>query len=178
MKKKLTLTLLLVVMQLISLYAQESIEASPSNVNLGIGIGMDYGGFGGKFSFLPSQKFALFAGVGYNLLEIGFNGGVQYRFSPDKKICPTLGAMYGYNSVIVIKGAEQYSKTYYGPSVFFSLEFKSGKNPKNYFSTGLVIPFRSQEYKDDLNDLDNNPNIKLETKPLPFGISAGFHFGL
>jgi len=138
---------------------------------------LDYGGFGGRLSFLPTQNIALFGALGYNLNGAGFNAGAQYRFSPDKPICPTLGAFYGYNAVIVVQGAEQHDKTYYGPNFSFGLEFKAKRKPKNFSTIELIIPLRSDQYSKDFKALEDDPSIEIKSKPLPITISFGYHFG-
>lgn len=162
----------------VEIYSQEETTNEFSRVNIGIGMGLDYGGFGGRLSVLPSKHFSIFGAAGYNLLEMGFNAGVQARFVPDNNVCPTLGAMYGYNGVIVIKGAEQYNKTYYGPTFSFGLEFKSSKKPKNFYVLELLLPIRPKAFNQDFEDIENNPFIKVESKPFPIGFSLGIHFGV
>lgn len=159
-------------------YSQEETANEFSRVNMGFGMGLDYGGFGGRLSVLPSKYFSIFGAAGYNLLGLGINGGIQARFMPDKNVCPTFGAMYGYNGVIVIKGAEQYNKTYYGPTFSVGLELKSSKNPKNFYVLELLLPIRPKEFNQDFEDIENNPFIEVESKPLPIGISLGIHFGV
>src|SRR5688572_16894378 len=64
--------------------------ASTSKANFGLGLGVDYGGIGGRFSFQASPAVALFAGLGYNLAGAGFNAGGIVRLAPEKRITPTL----------------------------------------------------------------------------------------
>lgn len=173
MKKPIVLTLALAC----SICAVAQDETDPSRGDFGIGLGMDYGAFGGRFAFRPSSpSFGLFVGLGYNLNGLGYNIGASWRISPDKKTVPYLSAMYGYNAVIVIDGASQYNKTYYGPSVGFGLEFHSRKK-SNYFNLELFLPFRSSEFTNDLNAIKNNPMFKLQSEPWPVAISLGYHWG-
>src|SRR5688500_2681995 len=79
-------------------------EEEPSMVNFGLGIGLSYGGIGARLEFLPVQNFALFAGAGFNFHKVGFNAGGIVRFLPEKRACPILMGMYGYNGVIVVVG--------------------------------------------------------------------------
>lgn len=152
-------------------------ENNASSVNLGIGLGIDYGGlFGARLTVLPTENVALFGSFGYNLIGIGFNAGGTFRISPTKNVCPTVGLMYGYNAVIKIVGAEEYNKTYYGPTISLGLEFKPQR--KGYWNIELLLPFRSKAYKDDLDDLKNDPAIELKSEPLPVGFSVGYHFWL
>ena len=156
-------------------FAQDATE--PSRGDFGIGLGLDYGAFGGRFAFRPAPSFGLFVGLGYNLDGLGYNFGASWRMSPEKKTVPYLSAMYGYNGVIVIDGASQYNKTYYGPSVGFGLEFHSRKKPANYFNLEIILPFRPSEFTDDLNAIKNNPMFKLQSEPWPVAISLGYHWG-
>ena len=85
---------------------EESLQIpSSSRMNIGFGIGRDYGGLGGRLTFLPAERLAVFGAVGYNIVGLGLNGGAYYRISPQKKICPFIGAMYGYNGAIKVTGA-------------------------------------------------------------------------
>jgi len=154
--------------------AQEN--STPSKVNLGLGMGLDYGGFGGRFTFVPAKNFALFGGVGYNLLGLGYNFGGTYRILPDKRICPTISAMYGYNGVIKISGAWSFEETYFGPTFGIGLEFRPQR--KGYWNLELLVPIRSKDYHDDMDAIKNDPNIELKSEPLPIGISVGYHFWL
>jgi hypothetical protein len=156
-------------------YSQDS--ADESKGDFGIGIGLDYGAIGGRFAFRPSPKVALLAGLGYNLNGLGYNFGAALRLSPGKRTVPYLSAIYGYNGVIVIDGASQYNKTYYGPSVGFGLEFHSKKKTGNYFNLEMFVPFRSSEFTNDLNAIKNNPSFKLQSEPWPIAISLGYHWG-
>ena len=142
-------------------------------VNMGFGLGMDYGGIGLRVNGLVSKTTMLFGGLGYNFNGAGFNAGTWFRLAPLKKVCPTLGVMYGYNAVIVVKGASEYNKTYYGPSIGAGMEIRS-RHSNNFVNLELLIPFRSQEYSRDIDMIRSNPYVDLN-EPLPFTISIGFH---
>lgn len=105
--------------------------------NIGVGGGIDYGGFGGRFSILTSERLEFFGAIGYNLLGLGLNAGVDYRLLPQSRICPYFGAMYGYNAVIKVTGAKMYNQTYYGPSWNLGLEFWSRRN-SSFFNFELI----------------------------------------
>jgi hypothetical protein len=144
--------------------------------SLGLGLGLDYGGIGIKLSGALSEPVALFAGLGYNFGGVGFNGGFTARLAPKKRIIPTLTAMYGYNAVIkVTTPGEDFNKTFYGPTVGFGLEFHGKYKTKNYFNLEILIPIRSQEYRDTLDDLDYS-GVDINELP-PIAVSLGYHFG-
>ena len=104
---------------------------------------------------MPSEKFGLFGSLGYNLVGIGFNGGINYKFSPDKKVCPTLGAMYGYNGVIKIEDSNggKSGGVYYGPSFCVGIELKNRGENGNFWNFEIVLPIRSKEFSDDIDQL-------------------------
>lgn len=143
--------------------------------NMGFGAGIDYGGFGCRFTILPSERLEFFGALGYNLLGFGLNAGLDYRLAPKSRICPYIGAMYGYNAFIKIAGATRYNQTYYGLSCNLGLEFWSKRSP-NYFNLELIVPIRTSEYYNDIKNLKNNPLITFSNEPLPIGISIGYHF--
>ena len=105
-----------------------------------------------------------------------FRSGGTYRILPDKRICPTISAMYGYNGVIKISGAWSFEETYYGPTFGIGLEFRPQR--KGYWNIELLVPIRSKDYHDDMDAIKNDPNIELKSEPLPIGISVGYHFWL
>jgi hypothetical protein len=122
--------------------------------------------------FAPVKWVALFGAIGYNLNGAGYNGGLVFRVLPDKKVCPYVTGMYGYNAVIVIEGLSERNKTYFGPSLGGGIELRMRN--RNFWNFGLLFPFRSAEFRDDFDDLKNNPSIEI-TEPLPVQISVGYH---
>lgn len=158
-----------------------------SRLHIGIGTGMDYGGIGFKIEYLPTKYLGVFGGVGYNLVGLGVNGGLQFRPLPDKKIQPILMAMYGYNGVLKITGSnnnnlQQYgldgiSKSYYGFSVGIGGELKVG-HKGNRLYLGIWLPVRSQEFHDNYDIMRNSPYLTKQTDVLPIAYSIGFNFAL
>ena len=146
--------------------------------NLGLGLGIDYGGFGAQVQCRPAPPLVMFAGVGYALAGFGYNVGAQGRILPNAKWCPFVAAMYGYNAVIVVKGADQYNGIYYGPSVGVGLEDHRRDNAANFWRFELILPFRPQEFQDDIDALKKNPAIDIKSEPPPVSFSVAYHFGL
>jgi hypothetical protein len=156
--------------------AEDNVFEGPKQ-NIGIGLGLDYGGvIGFRYTYMVAPKFGMFGSLGYVLVGPGFNFGATYKFSPDKKVTPTLGAMYGYNAAIKVVGASEFDKIYYGPSFSFGVEVKTRRNEKNFWNFELVLPIRSSEYKDDMDALLNNPDIDI-SEGMPIAFSIGYHFG-
>lgn len=146
--------------------------------NIGMGLGLDYGGLlGFRYTYMTSPKFGLFGSLGYILVGPGFNFGANYKFTPEKKVTATLGAMYGYNAAIKVVGASEFDQIYYGPSFSVGVEVKNRRNQRNFWNFELVVPIRSSEYQDDMDALLNNPDIEI-SEALPIAFSVGYHFGL
>ena len=150
--------------------------ASPDpKMNIGLGLGLDYGGLGGRITFLPVKKIGIFGAIGYALVDFGYNVGASVRITPDNKICPTVAFMYGYNGVINVKNAAKFDKIYYGTSLAAGLEIHFRAKP-NFLNVELVVPFRSSTFHDDWDKLKQMSNIVVESEPLPVTISIGYHF--
>jgi hypothetical protein len=148
-----------------------------SGASFGLGCGIDYGGIiGTRLTLLPDPHVGLFVAGGYALAGAGFNGGIMVRLQPHKKYVPTISGMYGYNAVILIKNAPQYSKLYYGTSIGFGIISRSNRHEGNYWHYEIILPFRSSEFDHDYNVLKNNPNITFNNSPLPVLFSFGYHF--
>lgn len=144
---------------------------------LGIGLGLDYGGIGARLTITPTTNFGVFIAVGYNLQKAGLNGGLTYKFLPDKRVSPVMHVMYGYNAVIIVEGLEQYNKTYYGLTVGGGIELNM-RRTSNYWSFELLYSFKSSEYERDWDAIKNNPSIEVSADPLPVTISVGYHFNI
>lgn len=174
----LVLTYLYVVLFVSRSYAQNSEMPAPFySSNLGIGGGIDYGGIGLRYSYLPDKHVSIFIAGGYNFFEFAYNTGMCYRIAPETKISPYIGIMYGYNGVIMIENAEWYNKTYYGASITFGIEpFR--RRSRNFWNFELIIPIISQQFQDDWNDIKANPGIVIKNDLMPVLFSIGYHIGL
>lgn len=156
-------------------YTRYDIPEPEPKMNIGLGLGLDYGGIGGRITFLPVKKLGIFAGIGYALVDFGYNIGAHVRITPDNRICPTFGAMYGYNGIIKVQNASKYDKVYYGTSLSGGMEIHFGGRP-NYMNLELVVPFRSKSFHDDWDTVKQLPNISIQADPLPIAFSIGYHF--
>ncbi len=161
-------------------YVQQRPAAAPSGMewNLGLGLGIDYGGIGAQVQCRPAKPLVVFAGGGYAFAGFGYNVGAQGRILPDAKWCPFVAAMYGYNAVIVVKGADQYNGIYYGPSVGLGVENHHRDNEGSFWRFELILPFRPVEFQEDIDALKKKPNIDVRSEPPPFSFSVAFHFGV
>lgn len=151
-------------------------SSSKGKAVVGLGMGLPYGGFGGRLSINPLDQVALFGGLGYNLVGVGYNVGMQYIVPSEKQAEFFLTAMYGYNAVIKIKGTNLYNDSYNGVSAGAGLRINSKQNKGMFWDFGVLIPARSQEYRDDWDRLNNNQMIENLSKASPVLIFVGLNF--
>jgi Outer membrane protein beta-barrel domain len=146
-----------------------------SKANVGFGLGMDYGGIGGRITYIPINRIGLFAAAGFNLNSLGYNIGGQVRFPTEKKVDLYVAAMYGYNAVLIVTGDQSKKTTYYGPTVGAGLELKLGGS-KTFLNFELLVPFRKSQYQKDIDAL--KASGATVSPVIPIGLSVGFHFRL
>ncbi|MDL5047678.1 hypothetical protein QQ054_16810 [Oscillatoria amoena NRMC-F 0135] len=139
-----------------------------SNGSIGFGIGLEYGGFGTKLALGTARPVGLFVGLGYNLDRLGYNAGLDFKFTPRKSTTVYITAMYGYNGVIIYEGGGP-DKTYYGFSVGMGVKLTGKYRQKNYTSLSFLVPFRDQEFIDVAKS--NNQFI------MPVLFSLGYNLG-
>ena len=173
-----TLTNIVFCFLTISLYGQTyvrenaDVDESFSKANLGIGIGLDYGGIGGRLSITPSRNFGLFGGVGYAIAGVGYNVGLNGLFNYKKRAQGYLTGMYGYNAALLVTGTVEFKKLYYGITFGGGLLLHS-RNGQNYWNFGLLIPIRDPEFQNQITSFQNQ-GIDMSDVP-PIGISVGYH---
>lgn len=138
----------------------------------GFGAGLDYGGLGLRMEFAAAENFSVFAGAGYNLVDLAYNAGVMYKINPSKKITPMLLAMYGYNAAIKFPNNSALSKTYYGFTLGAGAELKYKERSK--LTAEVLFPLRNSQFKQDYENL----KPLLENKILPITFSLGYNFVL
>lgn len=150
------------------------------NVDIGFGLGLDYGGIIGiKVEYSPVKHLGIFASGGLQLSGFGWQVGTIGYFvkkTNTKKVRPYGKFMYGTNASIYVQDMEELNKLYLGPSFGFGIEFRFGHARSHGLNADLNFPIRSQDYHDDWEALKNNPAIEILSEPLPFTFSVGYHF--
>lgn len=133
-------------------------------VSLGFGIGLDYGGIGGKLELFPTAPLGLFAGVGSNIAGTGFNAGLDLNFRPYKPTTPFFLVMYGYNTVV--------DETFVFKGFSFGLggKFGLGLEKKSNLALALIYPIREQGLQSSIS--------QGFVKASPILFSAGINFNL
>ncbi|PWA05664.1 hypothetical protein [Flavobacterium psychrotolerans] len=183
MKMFKTLLLLSLFITTINIRAQDNTATTKQidKTTLGIGLGQDYGGFGVNVLYYPVNQLGLFGGVGYAFAGVGYNVGGKFRFiskTHTTKVDPYILAMYGYNAAIAVKNATQYNKLFYGTTFGFGLDFQSKAINKGYWTLALLVPIRSPDVDQYMDDLKENHGIEFKSKLLPIGFSIGYRFKL
>ncbi len=159
--------------------SQTATHSGMDKASIGFGLGMNFGGIGGNFLVYPHKNIGIFGGVGYAYAGAGFNVGTKIRFttnSPTAKVTPYALLMYGYNAAIVVKGADELNKIFYGPTVGFGIDFNTNRAKKGYWTVAILIPIRSSDVKNYIDDLKNNHGVKLDNDLMPITFSVGYRF--
>jgi hypothetical protein len=148
-------------------------------LDLGFGIGIDYGGLLGiQFGAAPVKHLTIFAAGGYYILGFGWQLGLKGLIFPKTSrysVRPFLKCMYGTHSIILVDGTSEYDKIYKGFTPGFGAEFRFGKQKKNGFDVELNFPLRSPEYWDDYYAMKHDPRLEVSQEPIPVTFSMGFH---
>ena len=161
---------------IILLFGRNMYGQDGQQVFLGLGSGLDFGGIGGKIEYLPVKHLGIFGGLGYNLVSVGWNVGATFKIMPDKRVSPNLMFLYGYNKVFITFGVPEYNLTTYGVTIGGNLDVKIGRKG-NKLSVGLLVPIKSQEYKDHLEIIKNDAIVDVFFD-LPVAICVGYNFKL
>jgi hypothetical protein len=159
--------------------AQVAAPELPGNdiISAGLGFGLDYGGFGANLLVYPQKNIGFFAGVGYALVAMGYNGGVKLRLtSPKTNVDPYLLAMYGYNTAFMVSGASEYNRLFNGPSFGIGIDLGQKPGKFGYWALTILVPVRSSEFEDYKNDLINRGIIEEDVFMLPIAFSFGYRF--
>lgn len=143
----------------------------------GFGLGLEYGGLGVRFGYNVADKLNLFTGIGYNLNKVGFNAGLAYDFANINRTSFYVSGMGGYNAVTAVEGAPEYTQTFYGASLGIGLKMETKRTPGNYFQFGLILPMRSQAFRDMMDDIKNDPRVASVSEPWPVLICIGYNAG-
>lgn len=166
---------LIVVMFLMTMttFAQEK-----KDVTIGLGLGTEFGGIGGKLAVYPHETIGLFAGVGTMIAGPGFNAGIQLLLPSDSRVKFYLEAMYGSNASIYFEDSyynSVFKKVYSGPTIGCGINLATKK--RNYWQFSFLVPFRSQEYKNQWKAIQNMPGT-ITNNVLPFTTTIGYNINL
>ncbi|MBD3627906.1 hypothetical protein [Cyclobacterium sp.] len=156
----------------------QHLSSAEGKSSLGLGIGLPYGGFGTQISYNTANNVNAFLGLGYNLTGIGVNGGLKLIVPSKKDYEFYFTGMYGYNAVIVMKGAKEMNGAFGGPSFGSGLKINSLVQSGVFWDIGFLVPLRSSSYKDRLEEIEQNPYMHVNSKPWPVLFYLAYHFPL
>lgn len=157
-------------------YLGRTKEIDFTRIYIGLGTGIDFGGFGLNAMCMLNKYVGLFGAAGYNLNNIGLNGGVRlYSSTQSTRWRPFFSAMYGYNTVYYIKDANNFNRTFYGPTIGVGVDLKDARS--NFWTLALQIPFRNDDVKAYKTYLENS-NIEIKRDLLPVTFSLGYRFAV
>jgi len=160
-------------------FAQDTAQPEKefNKVYAGLGLGLDYGGFGAKIEYLPIEEIGVFAGLGYNLEEAGWNVGVSYKLKLSERVSLNPLVMYGYNGVLKVDGAPEYDMVSYGTTFGANVDIYVG-NGRNKVSVGLYVPVRSKKFMDNYDAVKDDSYIEMKNELLPIAIGIGYNWKL
>ncbi len=161
-------------------YAQEKdhLSSKKGETSLGIGLGLPYGGIGGRIGTNVTYGLTIFGGLGYMISGVGYNIGLLKDFPSKASTQFYLSAMFGTNAAIRVEGLSEYNEVYTGPSFGLGIKINSRRKEGNFWDIGLQVPITSQAFKDDEMRVENDPRVGDFTDPLPVLIVVGYNFNL
>jgi len=118
-------------------------------LSIGLGMGLDFGGYGGNLAFYPQKNIGIYIGVGYVKSYPGLNAGIKLRTTTLTKdlINPYITAMWGYNGVAVDEEEPERNMMSFGPTFGIGVEFRLKPEGAGYFSLGLLFPKRRASFE-------------------------------
>lgn len=147
--------------------------------DLGVGLGLDYGGIlGAKCSFIPLPFVSVFGSVGLQVGGVGWNTGITWHILPvmsNYAFRPNIKLMYGINSAILVVGKSKYTQQFTGFTPGIGMEMRFGKHKRSGLDIDLNVPLRSPEFWSHWNEVKDDPDVEDTNEPLPVALSIGFH---
>lgn len=145
---------------------------------IGVGAGMDYGGFGANYTGYVKKNIGIFAGAGYAYAGFGYNFGMKLRMIPRKnepKLFPFAMGMWGYNSAYT-SDQPSLSEVWQGFTVGIGTDYRTLTTSKGYWSVAVLAPFHSRDAKDYKDWLEENVPGDYQTWVHSVGFSIGYHW--
>lgn len=137
---------------------------------LGIGYGLDYGGFGLQYTRYVEKNVGLFGAIGYtNTADVPYNIGAKIRYIYSKstaKSSPFLLGMYGYHRGMIYKNLKWDSSLQYGFTIGAGVDYRTSLVKQNFLSFAIFYP------------LIKNETVQDKNKFPPIEISLGFKVNL
>ena len=84
--------------------------------------------------------------------------------------------MYGYNAAVAVTNYPNYDKIFYGPSIGLGFDIGAHAAKKGNFSFAILVPFRSPDVQNYIDDLHNMNGVQFNNNLWPIGVSVGYKF--
>jgi hypothetical protein len=175
--RKLIAFLVILIVPILPVNSQHNELFKKHSGDIGIGTGIDYGGFGIQVNqFLGPVCFI--GGYGFNYIYYMPFGGIKYYILPkntDNIFAPYLKVIYGCNAVIIIKyGPKDF---YYGFTPGIGTNVRFGRIKSVGFNLDINIPIRTKKFN---KAFDNYKMLygNFEKTIFSFPISFGFQIAL
>ncbi|MBU8892347.1 MAG: hypothetical protein KOO66_06180 [Bacteroidales bacterium] len=169
--RKLILVILTFLIYTNTLNAQEN---TFNNIDLGLGTGINYGGFGMSLTYVFTPILSIEGHCGYNFVDIVGGGALNIHLVPKNKTkfySLTWKSMYGYNAIM--KNEHGKLESFYGVNFGLINEFRFGSKKKNGINIGIIVPLRSEDFKNTYEDMVDSGHEMSDGSPVL--ISIGFH---
>ena len=159
-------------------YTPNNVTIPNKPFSVGLGFGLEYGGFGANFLYYPDTHFGLFGGLGYAFAGVGYNIGVKLMMCRDQPRHRTLGfaeLMFGYNAAVTVKDYAKFDKLFYGISPGIGIDIHTKRDSFRYWSLAFIFPIRPGTFDNYMDELKSKYHIEFEYEPTPVLFSVGFH---
>lgn len=156
------------------------LRENQSNIYLGFGLGLDYGGMpGANLMYSPSRKISIYFGVGNAFAGVGMNGGATYRLMSnkrDRRVVPYITGMYGYNAVIHVVNDRALSKIFNGATFGAGIELHRDPGRLNHWAFSILVPIRDPKVDEYIDHLENFHGVEFTSKLMPVLFSVGYKY--
>ncbi len=139
-----------------------------SVISIGVGAGLDCGGYGANLLLYGNKHIGIIGGVGYSYSKTpGSNMGLKIRLDGRQESRPELYfmALYGSNVVLQYEYSEDDGRLFYGGSIGMGMDIRTNKMKGGGFSFAILYPLTGsyQEYKRDhpYDEFEDPPGIRL-----------------
>lgn len=177
--KKSTIIIVACIISITTSFSQNThLSSQEGELSFGLGIGLPYGAIGVRFGKNVIDGLNLYGGIGYQFVGIGYSLGVLKDFKSNSATQFYINGMYGSNAAIKVVGLEEYDKIYVGPSFGFGIKVNSRRKEGNFWDIGLLVPFRSSSFQDDIDVIKNDPRVAEFKEASPVLIVLGYNFNL
>lgn len=142
-----------------------------------LGLGLPYGGLGGRLGYNVANYFNVFGGVGYQYAGVGYNIGIRKDFLPLGISQYYVSAMFGTNAHIKGSSSMIDDGLFLGPTIGAGIKLNSKIYRACFLDFGILFPFKSSKFKDKLETMKRNKLSNYFDVGWPVILVVGLNFG-